>query len=45
VELDLSFEFASSVVDVVFGRFFEEICNSLVDAFRKRADTIYGASK
>jgi len=45
VELDLSFEFASNVVDVLFGRFFEEICNSLVDAFRKRADTLYGASK
>lgn len=44
VELDLSFEFASSVVDVVFGRFFEDVCNSLVNAFRKRADAIYGIS-
>ncbi|MGI9219400.1 MAG: type II toxin-antitoxin system RatA family toxin [Woeseiaceae bacterium] len=42
VELDMSFEFSSNVVDVLFGRFFEEICNSLVDAFRKRADTIHG---
>lgn len=44
VELDLSFEFASSVVDVIFGRFFEEVCNALVDAFRKRADAVYGLS-
>lgn len=42
VELDLDFEFASSVVDVLFGRFFEETCNSLVDAFTRRADAVYG---
>lgn len=42
VELDMAFEFSSSVVNVLFGRFFEEICNSLVDAFKRRADAIHG---
>ena len=42
VELDLEFEFASSVIDALFGRFFEDICSSLVDAFTRRADELYG---
>lgn len=41
VELDLDFEFSSSVVDVLFGPFFEETCNSLVDAFTRRADDVF----
>jgi ribosome-associated toxin RatA of RatAB toxin-antitoxin module len=45
VALDLEFEFSSSVVDVLFGPFFEEICNSLVDAFTQRADSVFGQSK
>lgn len=44
VELDLSFEFASNMIDAVLGRFFEDTCNSMVDAFTRRADEIYGAS-
>lgn len=43
VLLQLEFEFASRVVDVMFGTFFEETCNSLVDAFTRRAADIYGA--
>lgn len=42
VSLDLEFEFESFVTDMLFGHFFEEICNSLVDAFTKRAKVIYG---
>ena len=42
VELNLDFEFSSSMVDLLFGPFFEETCNSLVDAFTKRADDVFG---
>lgn len=42
VELNLSFEFASSMIDVVLGRFFENTCNSLIEAFNHRADELYG---
>lgn len=42
VSLELEFEFESRLLDMVFGSFFEEICNSLVDAFSKRAASVYG---
>ena len=42
VELNLDFEFSSSMIDLLFGPFFEEVCNSLVDAFTRRADDIFG---
>lgn len=42
VSLDLNFEFSNSMVDMLFGPFFEEICNSLVDAFTQRADSVFG---
>jgi ribosome-associated toxin RatA of RatAB toxin-antitoxin module len=45
VALDLEFEFSSSVVDMLFGPFFEEICNSLVDAFTQRADSVFERSE
>ena len=41
VELDLRFEFESRATDVIFGRFFENTCNSLVDSFTHRAAKIY----
>ena len=41
VELDLQFEFESRATDVIFGRFFENTCNSLVDSFTQRAAQIY----
>jgi len=44
VSLDLEFEFESRVTDIVFGTFFEEVCNSLVDAFTRRAGDVYGES-
>ena len=43
VSLELEFEFESRLVDMMFGSFFEDICNSLVDAFTKRAETVFGA--
>ncbi len=42
VTLELEFEFESRMVDMMFGAFFEETCNSLVDAFTGRAAAIYG---
>ena len=43
VSLQLEFEFESKLVDMMFGSFFEDICNSLVDAFTKRAESVFGA--
>lgn len=42
VSLDLEFEFESRLTDMIFGTFFEEICNSLVDAFSRRAAVVFG---
>jgi ribosome-associated toxin RatA of RatAB toxin-antitoxin module len=42
VTLQLEFEFESRMIDMVFGAFFEDTCNSLVDAFTRRAADIYG---
>jgi ribosome-associated toxin RatA of RatAB toxin-antitoxin module len=41
VALELEFEFENRAVDVVFGRFFEHTCNTLVDSFTQRAAQIY----
>jgi len=42
VALELEFEFSTRAIDVVLGSFFEGTCNSLVTAFVRRADTVYG---
>lgn len=42
VALQLDFEFESMLVDMMFGAYFEETCNSLVDAFTRRAQTVFG---
>lgn len=42
VALDLDFEFDSRTLDLLIGAFFEDTCNSLVDAFTLRAEQIYG---
>ncbi len=42
VSLELEFEFESRLVDMIFGSFFEETCNSLLEAFSKRAAEVYG---
>ncbi len=41
VELNLNFEFESRATDIIFGRFFEHTCNSLVDSFTQQAAKIY----
>lgn len=42
VTLELEFEFDSRVVDMVFGRYFEDTLKALVDAFTRRAAAVYG---
>ena len=44
VSLDLEFEFENPVTDALFGPFFEDTCNSLVDSFTRRAADVYGES-
>lgn len=45
VMLDLEFEFENRMTEMVLGRFFEDACNSLVDAFVKRAALTYGPGR
>jgi len=42
VMLDLEFEFENQVTDTLFGRYFEDTCNSLISSFTARAQKIYG---
>jgi len=42
VELDMEFEFESGLLDLIAGPVFHDICNSLVDAFIKRATQLHG---
>lgn len=41
VTLDLNFEFATKVVGMMVGPFFQQIASSLVDAFTERAYEVY----
>ncbi len=43
VTLELEFAFENIFIDMMFGALFEDTCNSLVDAFTKRAQVVYGA--
>ena len=42
VELELDFEFSGRLIDRAFGTVFNQIANTLVDAFCKRAEEVYG---
>jgi len=42
VSLHMEFEFESRMTDTLFGRYFEDTCNSLIDSFTTRAHAIYG---
>ncbi len=42
VGLELEFQFENRMIDMMFGAFFEDTCNSMVDAFTARAEEIYG---
>jgi len=41
VSLNLEFEFSSKIIGVTLGPVFSKIANNLVDAFIKRAETVY----
>ena len=41
VVLNMEFEFENRATDVIFGRFFENTCNALVDSFPEQAARIY----
>jgi ribosome-associated toxin RatA of RatAB toxin-antitoxin module len=45
VSLAVEFEIKNRTTNRLLGRYFEEICNSLVDAFVRRANDIYGAGR
>lgn len=42
VSLNLEFEFSSKIIGITLGPVFSKIANSLVDAFIKRAEIVYG---
>lgn len=42
VSLELDFEFDSRLIDLMFGGFFEDTLKALVEAFTRRASTVYG---
>ncbi|MBA2654190.1 MAG: type II toxin-antitoxin system RatA family toxin [Gammaproteobacteria bacterium] len=42
VKLDLEFELANKILGMAFGAVFNQVANSLVDAFSKRASEVYG---
>jgi ribosome-associated toxin RatA of RatAB toxin-antitoxin module len=44
IELNLRYEFASALLDKVVGAVFDEIANSLVDAFARQADLRFGSA-
>jgi ribosome-associated toxin RatA of RatAB toxin-antitoxin module len=43
VELNLRYEFANALLDKLVGAVFDEIANSLVDAFSRQADRQFGS--
>ena len=42
ISLDLDFEFESKILAMAVGTIFNQIANSMVDAFCKRAIEVYG---
>jgi ribosome-associated toxin RatA of RatAB toxin-antitoxin module len=42
VELEMRFEFASPLISMLFGKAFEQSCNTLIDAFIARARVMHG---
>lgn len=44
VSLDLHYEFSSKMLGLLVGPVFNQIANSMVDAFCQRAEVVYGAT-
>lgn len=45
VDLTIQFQFKNAMLEMLMGKAFEASCGSLVDAFTKRARTLYGAMR
>lgn len=45
VSLDLEFEFSNRIIAMVLGPVFNQITSTFVDAFRRRAEQVYGAHR
>ena len=43
IEFNLEFEFSSKLIEIAFGRIFQDLALNMVQAFTKRAKEIYGA--
>ena len=43
IEFELTYEFATSLLEKVVGPVFHHIANTFIEAFVKRAETIYGS--
>lgn len=44
VSLEIEFEFENRATDIIFGRFFENTCNALVNSFTERAAQMFTGS-
>jgi len=44
IEFELAYEFSNKLLEKIVGPVFSQIANTLVEAFVKRADEVYGAS-
>ncbi|AKJ41565.1 SRPBCC family protein [Pragia fontium] len=42
IEFNLEFEFSSKLIEIAFGRIFQDLALNMVQAFTKRAKEIYG---
>jgi len=42
ISLDLDYEFSNKIFDLAFGRVFNHLTNSMVQAFTERAKEVYG---
>jgi ribosome-associated toxin RatA of RatAB toxin-antitoxin module len=45
ISLHVEFEFNSSTHDLLFGRVFESACNDMIDAFTRRARSVYDSDR
>ena len=45
VELELDFDFSGKMINAAFGTVFRQVADTLVDAFCKRAEEVYGCER
>jgi ribosome-associated toxin RatA of RatAB toxin-antitoxin module len=45
VELELDFDFSGKLINAAFGAVFHQVADTLVDAFCKRAEEVYGSER